>query len=182
MGWLIGEYWPWLLFAALLGAAASWGLTLRNVDVHTPPSRGAGAAEPEPEPEPEPEAELEPEPEPEPEPAPEPAPEPEPEPAPEPEPEPGPVVDPLNVAAKHFDRKDPQPPETSPVAGDFGPGSAQPLPDGSAPEAGFTIKANVTSLLFHTPESPYYGRAQAEVWFDSEQSARSAGFARWDED
>ena len=37
-------------------------------------------------------------------------------------------------------------------------------------------------MLFHTPESPYYGRTRAEVWFDSEASARAAGFTRGDED
>ena len=54
---------------------------------------------------------------------------------------------------------------------EFGPGSAQPLPDGSTPSPAFTIKADASSMLFHTPESPYHVRTQAEVWFDPEASA-----------
>ncbi len=61
----------------------------------------------------------------------------------------------------------------------FGPGSAAPLPDGSVPE-GFAIKGNENSMLYHPSDSPYYGRTKAEVWFRDEESARSAGFQRWD--
>ena len=62
-----------------------------------------------------------------------------------------------------------------------GPESAAPLDDGTAPE-GFRIKGNADTMLFHTEESPYYGRTRAEVWFSSEEAARAAGFVRWDED
>ena len=62
-----------------------------------------------------------------------------------------------------------------------GPESAAPLDDGTAPE-GFRIKGNADTMLFHTEESPYYGRTMAEVWFSSEEAARAAGFVRWDED
>ena len=65
------------------------------------------------------------------------------------------------------------------VAGPYA-GSAAANPDRSQPE-GYPIKGNADSMLFHTVESPYYGRTVAEVWFDSEDSARSAGFRRWDE-
>jgi len=64
--------------------------------------------------------------------------------------------------------------------GQFGPGSADPLDDGSAP-AGFSIKGNADSMLYHTDQSPYYGRTKAEVWFNTEAAARAAGFVRWDE-
>jgi large subunit ribosomal protein L4 len=57
----------------------------------------------------------------------------------------------------------------------YGPGSALPLADGSAPE-GFTIKGNADSGLYHTPESPWYGRTKAEFWFASEAAAKAAGF------
>jgi large subunit ribosomal protein L4 len=57
----------------------------------------------------------------------------------------------------------------------FGEGSAAPLADGSAPE-GFTIKAKQDSKKFHTPDSPWYGRTKAEVWFSSEEAAKAAGF------
>jgi hypothetical protein len=62
-----------------------------------------------------------------------------------------------------------------------GPGSTAPLDDGTAPE-GFRVKGNAETMLFHTEESPYYGRTRAEVWFSSEDAARAAGFIRWDED
>lgn len=35
-------------------------------------------------------------------------------------------------------------------------------------------------MLFHTADSPSYDAVRAEVWFDSEESARNAGFAHWD--
>ena len=57
----------------------------------------------------------------------------------------------------------------------FGEGSAAALADDSAPE-GFTIKGNQGSMKFHTPDSPWYGRTKAEVWFATEEAARAAGF------
>jgi hypothetical protein len=65
------------------------------------------------------------------------------------------------------------------VAGPYGPGSAASLSDGNAP-AGFAIKGNADSMLYHTPASPYYGRTKAEAWFQTEADAVRAGFARWD--
>jgi len=58
-------------------------------------------------------------------------------------------------------------------------GSADPADDGSGP-AVRDVKANADSMLYHTTESPYYGRTRAGVWFDSESSAEAAGFTRWD--
>jgi hypothetical protein len=60
--------------------------------------------------------------------------------------------------------------------GDFGPGSAAPLADGSAPE-GFEVKGNKNSMKFHAPSSPWYSRTNAEVWFRSQEAAEAAGFA-----
>ncbi|WP_299298817.1 50S ribosomal protein L4 [uncultured Brachybacterium sp.] len=57
----------------------------------------------------------------------------------------------------------------------FGEGSAAALADDSAPE-GFTIKGNQGSMKFHTPDSPWYGRTKAEVWFATEEAAKAAGF------
>ena len=57
----------------------------------------------------------------------------------------------------------------------FGEGSAAPLADGSAPE-GFDIKGNQGSMKFHTPDSPWYGRTKAEVWFATPEAAKAAGF------
>jgi small subunit ribosomal protein S2 len=60
--------------------------------------------------------------------------------------------------------------------GEFGPDSAAPLEDGSAPE-GFEVKGNKNSMKFHAPSSPWYGRTNAEVWFRSTDAAEAAGFA-----
>jgi uncharacterized membrane protein ArfC len=68
-----------------------------------------------------------------------------------------------------------------PEPGAFGVGSADPLVGGASPHESFTIKGNADSMLFHTVESPYYGRTIAEVWFDTEDSAKAAGFRRWDD-
>ena len=54
-------------------------------------------------------------------------------------------------------------------------GSAPPGPDGAAPDVEFTIKGNADSMLFHTPDSPYYGRTKAEVWFRNAEDAEHAG-------
>ncbi len=43
---------------------------------------------------------------------------------------------------------------------------------------GFEIKGNADSKLYHTPESPFYGRTKAEVWFATEEAAEAAGFAK----
>ena len=41
------------------------------------------------------------------------------------------------------------------------------------------IKGNADSGLFHTTESPYHGRTKAEVWFESEEHAKAAGYKPW---
>ncbi|MDO5739698.1 MAG: hypothetical protein Q4P07_06070 [Ornithinimicrobium sp.] len=61
----------------------------------------------------------------------------------------------------------------------YGAGSAEPAEDGSGP-AGWEVKGNAGSMLFHTAESPSYRDVRAEVWFESEEAARNAGFAHWD--
>ncbi|MFZ1409987.1 MAG: 50S ribosomal protein L4, partial [Micropruina sp.] len=47
---------------------------------------------------------------------------------------------------------------------------------GAEPPAGFEIKGNEDSMLFHTPESPWYAATIAEVWFKTEKAAEKAGF------
>jgi hypothetical protein len=42
--------------------------------------------------------------------------------------------------------------------------------------AGFPVKGNVDSMLYHRPDSRNYGATVAEVWFDSPESAEAAGF------
>ena len=65
------------------------------------------------------------------------------------------------------------------VESPYGPGSAMPSEDGAGPE-GWQVKGNSGSMLFHTPDSPGYDNTRAEVWFESEEAARNAGFAHWD--
>lgn len=59
--------------------------------------------------------------------------------------------------------------------GPYGKGSAEPVADGSAPD-GFPVKGNRDSMKYHTPDSPYYDRTEAEAWFASAQDAEAAGF------
>ncbi len=59
------------------------------------------------------------------------------------------------------------------------PGSALPRPDGSAPAPEYTVKANQGSKRCHSPDSPYFRRTRAGVWFRSEEDAVAAGFRPW---
>jgi large subunit ribosomal protein L4 len=47
---------------------------------------------------------------------------------------------------------------------------------GDNPPAGYDIKGNADSGKYHTPQSPWYARTQAEVWFNSTEAAEAAGF------
>jgi len=62
----------------------------------------------------------------------------------------------------------------------FGPGSLAPRIDGSAP-SGYPVKGNLGTMLFHTEASRWFQRIKADVWFESEDVARAAGFTRWDQ-
>lgn len=62
--------------------------------------------------------------------------------------------------------------------GRYGEGSADALPHQSAPD-GYTIKGNEQSMLFHTPDSPSYGRTRPQVWFRTEADAERAGFTKY---
>jgi large subunit ribosomal protein L22 len=63
----------------------------------------------------------------------------------------------------------------------FGPGewsgSVLPDADGNGPDT-HPIKGNADSMLYHTPDSRYYKVTKAEVWFDTEENAEAAGFAK----
>lgn len=65
--------------------------------------------------------------------------------------------------------------------GPFGAGSADPLQDGSAPGAAYTIKGDLGAKTFYTRESPDYDTAPAGVWFSDAATARAAGFTAWDD-
>lgn len=49
---------------------------------------------------------------------------------------------------------------------------------GSEPPEGFSIKGNERSMKYHLPESAGYATTVSEVWFDSEEAAKEAGFIR----
>ena len=66
-------------------------------------------------------------------------------------------------------------------------GDAAPLADspygtgsyiGDEPPEGYSIKGNDRSMKYHVPGSAAYERTIAEVWFNSEDAAREAGFVR----
>ena len=65
-----------------------------------------------------------------------------------------------------------------PEAGPYGTGSARAGAGGVGP-AGWTIKGNEDSMLFHTPASPAYDATIAEVWFADEATAEAAGFKKY---
>ncbi len=72
-----------------------------------------------------------------------------------------------------------EPSEPEVVESPYGAGSVFAHEDGSVP-SGYDIKGNAGSMLFHTPESPSYESSVPEVYFNSEEAARAAGFAHWD--
>ena len=47
--------------------------------------------------------------------------------------------------------------------------------DGSCP-TDFSIKGNADSVIYHTPDSPYYFKTRAEICFDSAHAAKRHGF------
>jgi len=59
------------------------------------------------------------------------------------------------------------------------PRSALSQEDGSAPTAEFIIKGKMGSMRCHGPESPYFHRTKAEVWFRTMSDAEAAGFRAW---
>jgi large subunit ribosomal protein L17 len=58
----------------------------------------------------------------------------------------------------------------------YGEGSHAPLDDPAAAPDGYPVKGNADSMKYHTPESPYYDRTVAEVWFADAEAAEAAGF------
>jgi uncharacterized membrane protein ArfC len=61
----------------------------------------------------------------------------------------------------------------------YGAGSLR-LAAGAAAPAGWTVKGNEDSMLYHSPESPAYAVTVAEIWFRDVPTAEAAGFNRWD--
>ena len=66
-------------------------------------------------------------------------------------------------------------PEGATASAPFGAGSKAPLKSGNAPK-GFTVKGNADSGLYHLEGGQWYDATEAEVWFDTAESAEAAGF------
>lgn len=54
-------------------------------------------------------------------------------------------------------------------------GAHAPLESGEAPE-GFEVKGNSDSKKYHVPGSRWYANTIAQIWFDSAESAKAAGY------
>jgi hypothetical protein len=61
------------------------------------------------------------------------------------------------------------------------PNSVPPGPGGSPPSEDYTIKGNEGSGRFHPPDSPFYIRTRADVWFRTTEDAERAGFTPWNQ-
>lgn len=62
------------------------------------------------------------------------------------------------------------------TSSDLPAGAAAATENGEAPE-GFEIKGNADSMKYHVPGSRWYANTQAEIWFDTKESAEAAGYA-----
>jgi hypothetical protein len=184
MSWLFRNNWPWSLLAFLLGAIITWFLLARRQQPQVAPvaareaaaeredvlvGAGARTSRTAEAPRREPESRRDP------------------APAVPAEPERVEAEQPV-VPVVHFSQRmdggDPDVPTLfdAPMddvpPGRYGEGSAEAVPHQGPPD-GFTIKGNAQSMLFHTPESPYYGRTKPEVWFRTEADAERAGFTKY---
>ncbi len=65
--------------------------------------------------------------------------------------------------------------ETADETAPYGEGSHVALDDGSMPE-GYPVKGNEDSMLYHLPETAFYDRTVAEVWFADAEAAERGGF------
>jgi large subunit ribosomal protein L4 len=85
------------------------------------------------------------------------------------------------VAAPKADKPVAKPKADKPAAeasaSPYGEGSHAPIEGDEMPD-GFPIKGNASSKLYHLPETSFYNRTVAEVWFATEEAAESAGFTR----
>lgn len=68
------------------------------------------------------------------------------------------------------------PAQAESAEGELPAGAHAPLESGEAPE-GFEVKGNADSMKYHVPGSRWYKSTVAEIWFDSADSAKAAGYA-----
>ena len=57
-------------------------------------------------------------------------------------------------------------------------GAHAPLEDPEEAPEGFPIKGNRDSMKFHEPDGQWFAQTNAELWFDTTESAEAAGFTR----
>ncbi|MEX3610261.1 50S ribosomal protein L17 [Rothia sp. LK2588] len=67
-------------------------------------------------------------------------------------------------------------PSVDTPASELPAGAHAPTESGEAPE-GFEVKGNAGSMKYHVPGSRWYSSTKAEIWFDSAESAKAAGYA-----
>ena len=70
-----------------------------------------------------------------------------------------------------------EPPEENDGSSPYGAGSATAEDDGSQPSEEYQIKGKVSSKIYHPPESPFFSRTKADVWFTTSEVAEKAGFS-----
>ena len=86
----------------------------------------------------------------------------------------GAVAEATKVAEKAAEAPKAEAPKAE--ASDLPAGAHAPLESGEAPE-GFEVKGNADSMKYHVPGSRWYSSTKAEIWFDSAESAKAAGYA-----
>ena len=88
-----------------------------------------------------------------------------------------PVAEPAPAPEPAASRPTPRPRRAA--AATLPAGSVAAQPDGSPPGPEFTVKAKAGSGLFHGPDSPYFARTKADLWFRTADDARDAGLTEW---
>lgn len=89
------------------------------------------------------------------------------------------VIEEINEIADEVQENDveQESPEENDGSGPYGAGSATAEDDGSQPSEEYQIKGKVSSKIYHPPESPFFSRTKADVWFTTSEVAEKAGFS-----
>ena len=89
------------------------------------------------------------------------------------------VIEEINEIADEVQANDveQESPEENDGSGPYGAGSATAEDDGSQPSEEYQIKGKVSSKIYHPPESPFFSRTKADVWFTTSEVAEKAGFS-----
>jgi len=89
------------------------------------------------------------------------------------------VIEEINEIADEVQENDEEQesPEENDGSSPYGAGSATAEDDGSQPSEEYQIKGKVSSKIYHPPESPFFSRTKADVWFTTSEVAEKAGFS-----